>query len=281
MSTRRNLAIAAAILALLALIGIFTITGLTLHEVEEIEDSTCDYEESIACWDGNGCHASLRRRICREEGTAALTSTGTCTSANYVCENPTYPDGTCCNQNDFCFLDDPNKTCQQGQCVSTDPTLCKGFCTVDADCTDSAFPFPIYPTASSTTFCLNGACFAYVYAFSPVISPNDLLNRTTLAARNISSCIESSCFVFDIDGDIQVCQYAWTCSQLNGFSDQEIFTKKRGLLGSAQPLVHNFTLPGGGGRYSRGQYNEANAGLNARLTRFVDSIRATNAPTSA
>jgi len=275
--------IAVTVLFGMGLIAIIIMQGVTLHEVEEVEDATCPYSESSGCWDGNACHAPLKKLICPiVEGTASRSATTACTAANYVCENPVYPDGTCCNANDFCFLPDPNKTCQQGQCVSADPTLCKGYCLVDEDCTSSSWAFPIYESAATTTFCLNGACFAYVYAFN-AISPNDLLNRTTLAARNISACLETSCFISNVPdmGDVQICQFAWLCSQLNGFSDQT-GGKKRAILDSARaqqddnetdvPILHNFTLPGGG-RYTRGQYNEANKAMNAKLLAFVNSWR--------
>jgi hypothetical protein len=280
MSRRRNIAIGLGVLLGAALLALIIMAGITLHEVEEVETSVCPYQESLACWDGNACHAPLMKRICPiVEGNNQRTSLNpACAAANFVCENPAYADGTCCNQNDFCFLNDPNKTCQAGQCVSTDVTLCKGYCLTDDDCTTALIP--LYPSITNAfTFCLNGACFTYVYTDSNVITPNDLLNLTTMGARNISACLESVCFVLNFgEGDILICQFAWKCSQLNGFSDQS--RKKREIMEEAQQtrLLHNFTLPGGNGRYTRDQYRQANEALNAKLVQFVNSWRTTDQP---
>jgi hypothetical protein len=291
-----------------AIIGLLFVTGWTLHEVEEVEDTTCPVSEHISCSTGNACIAPNRRRICpqSEDGPRQPPDVNTtlgCSNPNYVCENLPYPDGTCCNKNDFCYRDDPFKTCQQGVCTSSDPTLCRGFCESDDDCIFSDTPFPIYDAADSTVFCAGGACFAYVQTLNPVNGPGDLLNMTTLLQRNTSACLEMSCFqMFAEDSctvfQFQYCQYAWACSRYNGLD-----VRKRDIAGAMAasqvrgktlpyvtsegvtvdvPVLHNFTLPGGG-RYSRQLYQQANAALNYRLGQFIASVDAkyTEAPTGA
>lgn len=298
-------------LLLAVIISFYFINGWTLHEVREVEEAICPVKEDLKCWTGNACIAPNMRQICTNGGDDGnplipdINTTLGCANPNYVCENLPYPDGTCCNKNDFCYRDDPFKTCQQGVCTSSDPTLCRGFCESDDDCIFSDTPFPIYDAADATVFCAGGACFAYVLSFNQVNGPSDLLNMTTLLQRNTSACLEMSCFQVFEENDcsvfqVQYCQYAWACSRYNGLD-----FRKRDLAGALQssggvrgkslpyvtsegvtvdvPVLHNFTLPGGG-RYSRQIYQQANAALNYRLGQFMTSIDAkynTDAPTGA
>lgn len=284
------------LLGALALVTLIGLAAAIFHEVHEQEEraETCLYSDSLSCWKGNACLASYKKLVCAasEEGGAAppdINSTYQCANPKYICETSPLPDGTCCNDRDFCYRDDPYKVCQNGQCTSADDTLCRGFCEVDSDCTQSETPFPFYPDAYSSTFCTGSACFAYVYAYNPVMSPMDLLDLSTLANRNISACLESACFIFTQQTDCslystQICQYAWTCSRYNG-----VIYRKRSISASIRnagvgqlvmengtvvdvPILHNFTLPGGG-RYSRAQYNQANAALNLKLAEFMRRIR--------
>jgi hypothetical protein len=183
---------------------------------------------------------------------------------SFVCSNPPLPSGACCNRNDFCYLPDPTKYCFNGQCISNNQTLCRGFCEVDTDCTvNSSAPIPIYPTAEPSFFCFHGACLGFVDSLSTVIVPTDLLNLTTQLAVNTSACLESSCTMFEGgEGAFTICQYAFRCSQLSGFSGGSV---KRGLEETLTAPLFNFTLPGGNARYTRAQYLQLNAELNVLL----------------
>jgi hypothetical protein len=276
-------------------VGTFITVVWTAVQTNNIAITEVPYKESLDCWTGNACLAPLKTRLNPDlPGMPAPAPGATCDTPDRVCVTPppVYPDGTCCNQNDFCYQADPNKICIRGQCVSGDPTLCRGFCEIDSDCTGSATPFPIYPTAEADAFCLNGACVALVSANPPVVSPNDLLNLSTMLAFNTSACLESSCFVFasgtgGTTTSTQICQYSWACSQLNGFYNQTVVSRKRSVTARAQliehlemddgtvvnvTMYHNFSLPGGSARYSRDQYWANNIALNQRLGAFLDSL---------
>ena len=274
------------IAALIVLLGI-NIANLVI--TDEVEQAVCEYKTSAKCWTGNACVAPLKKRICPirpgDDSNNNLIGNESCDSPDYVCDNTNfYPDGTCCNRHDFCYLDDPTKSCQQGVCVSQNATLCRGFCAVDTDCTvNASAPFPFFPTVETDIFCLNGACVAQAQAINPVQSPDDLLNLSTQDQRNISACLESFCFPVNISGPpAQICQYAWVCSQLTGYSDEvrkrEFYqsggdatggggdndTITRAPPSTNAPIRHNYRLPGGG-RYSGDQYRQANQQLNNHL----------------
>lgn len=271
---RRRWAIVLAVILGASLLALIIMEAIELYNLGRVQQAECPYQESLACWDGNACHAPFMKRVCPLEAPGSLSHghTAACAAANYICENPVYPEGTCCNQNDFCFLDDPNKTCQSGECVSTDPTLCKGYCTIDDDCANSPWPIPLYEAADQTVFCLNGACVYLVYART-IVEANDMLNETTQLFRNITACIESSCFVVNVDGeDLILCQYVWKCSRWYTFSDQT--KKKRDSMDSGTRILHNFTLPAGlSGRLNQEQYNHANEIMNTKLAEHLQSQR--------
>jgi hypothetical protein len=294
---------------LCAITTIGLLANLT-HEAEEAENAICTRSQDLSCWRGNACQTMTMSPICpnqldgRTPGGGSFNASNGCSNPIYECDTPKQlPDGACCNQNDFCYLDDPTKQCLSGQCISTNDALCRGVCEVDSDCIDSDTPFPFYPTVEADTFCAGGACFAYVFSPNTMSSPEDALNQTTLLARNVTACLEMACFIFTEQNDcallsFQVCQYVWACSRYTGFfkrkrdiADTVMASQQGGAVGQyvmengtviTVPIIHNFTLPGGA-RYSRAHFNQANADLNWHLASFLQQVQdaSTNAPTAA
>lgn len=173
---------------------------------------------------------------------------------DFLCKPPVaMANGSCCNQNDFCYTDDPNKRCVFGTCMSPDPTKCKGFCNDASDC---LVPVPINPEIGLTVQdCIQNSCVTVV---GPLISGNDpfaIVESDTLLDLNISHCLTASCVAFYVEGPPYLCFYYWTCApflvDLIRKRDMEAPSDKLPLL--------NFTLPG----LSNRQYLIVNQQLNA------------------
>jgi hypothetical protein len=145
-------------------------------------------------------------------------------------------DGSCCNRYDSCYLDDPGKKCFNGKCESSDTTLCKGYCTVDADCSPTLVP--LKPGLDyETTFCLYGSCATLIAQDIPVVSsPAAFLLEDTQAELNITSCLYSQCVSYEPAPET-VCLYTFNCAPF-------VFSKKRAALDSQTVQTLNFNYPG-------------------------------------
>jgi hypothetical protein len=79
------------------------------------------------------------------------------------CTSRRLPDGESCATTDHCYHDDTSRVCCTGTCVGN-RTLCKGYCTVDADC--DAYPLPLKTDSmfgvNVSTFCLAQSCVTLI-----------------------------------------------------------------------------------------------------------------------
>jgi hypothetical protein len=218
--------------------------------------SQCPYvEDGEHCFTGNACIAGLVTIAC--QGLAC---------APYSCEYKPLPDGSCCNFHDFCSLPDPSKKCLAGQCVSANVTLCKGFCTVDADC-NGTFGVPLLPgLLFGAAYCINNACVTVAQSQIPFVSCLDLLNVTTPVQRSIVACLESDRQTLEVSAGsyLETCYWNYACSQGVEFSQplrRRRFGEVTTTLEKAQ-LQRHF-LPAK--HWTSRQYLEVNEHFNQRL----------------
>lgn len=182
------------------------------HEVEEIEHHSCPrhmISDDLSCTDFNPCTTDIKSRIPRSLNVSCPSS--------YQCEHFEKPNGSSCDQTDFCYYDngDP-KQCIDGACVSSDATRCKGYCTQDTDC-QVTIPLTIDPySATRYDFCAYSACVTQLIVFQvDVTNALSLLdtNSGNLENLNISGCLDALCQRYDdYYGGYTVCLYKWKCA---------------------------------------------------------------------
>jgi hypothetical protein len=202
--------------------------GIIWHNTNTIETNICNPLKnavlSINCTDGNPCTTDRRIAIpttgCSGSG---VTINDTC--IQYACEHIPLADGACCNMNDFCYYDDPNKKCMLGNCI-TDPTLCKGYCVEEGSGPESIcndLPFITSDNMLSVAArCLNHSCVYTVIVEMYIADPYSLLavDPTNLTDFNITSCLLASCTYGYIDDYVgpdnynfySMCTFTYTCA---------------------------------------------------------------------
>ena len=216
-------------LALIILILAAAIMGVVIHmnkQANTIEQALCidcmAASANAVCNDFNPCTIDVVHPIM-----CPTPEHKTTTCASYSCTHINMSDGSCCNQQDFCYTNDPLKTCNNGICSSPDPTKCKGYCVSVLDCTEA----PIDPEISSEGECLNvvcmySSCVTQLCLTEPLADPMSVFNQTSLALMNESSCYEAVC-VTDYFINITYCQYQWKCAPFSGEAESEHPGRKR------------------------------------------------------
>jgi hypothetical protein len=191
-----------------------------IKEVQCQSDNTAIVSDD--CLTGNACQLGIKQRI--DTGCASSGDVGSSGEScqQYQCTSVPLETGSCCNRDDFCYFDDPNKKCYQGVCKSLDPTLCKGYCTTDADCRtpETQFPFQINDTAYNPAgpepyrrpVCIYNSCTQMVLFSGVTTDPLAMIypyNGDKLLF-NFSKCASVVCVpTFFPDN---VCAYTWNCA---------------------------------------------------------------------
>lgn len=241
------------------------------------QQTGCHGPDSLLCSDGNACTIDYLNPPCftewfrwpHQHWNSSVCHTRTCSHLPVA-------DGSCCNRRDFCYEDDPTKECQGGQCVSSNPLLCKGYCASDADCNPTLVPLAD-DLAFQSSFCTYGACTTLIGANIPIITdPNAFLLENTLAQRNVTSCLNAECVPFSFwSGNYSTtsaCIYWWKCSTFT-------FTRKRALEAEAEtpPVLLNFSF----GKHIRSGalYNQVAARISAQWFANLGTMAPTAAPT--
>lgn len=207
-------------------------------------DSTA--EESLDCNDGNACTVDIKQRIstgCKSSLSGQTDSDKAC--QQYQCSNVPLAAGSCCNRDDFCYFDDPDKKCYAGGvCKSTDPTLCKGYCTSYLDCQnpDTIFPLQIntstYPLDTQSS-CQYNSCTQYLITIGQFTDPISMIypNNGDMLLFNFSKCATVLCFQ-PIDY-LNICTFNWNCAPYVGDEFPPVLVKR----GEEDQLAINYSIP--------------------------------------
>jgi hypothetical protein len=179
--------------------------------------------ESDECNDGNPCTLDIKQRVntgcTRKLFVNQSAEDGAC--QEYQCTNVPLATGSCCNRDDFCYFDDPNKKCYNGVCKSLDPTLCKGYCEVDDDCRNEfkTIPLQINDTtyaAGYEPFCIFNSCTQFVSFNARFTDPLAMVYpyNGNLSLFNFSKCVNVVCYKPDLSGvsGFNTCLYTWKCA---------------------------------------------------------------------
>ena len=211
------------------------------HEVDEIvtwkTPLSTRGEVSIDCWDGNACSVDIKTRIsCPSQ----IPNTA-CDS--YECSHIQLADGSECNQNDFCYADDPLKTCVDGTCRSPNASLCLGYCDDNIPCCDLLDPSCVFPYKLNLLnpgevyhYCAYNSCVTLVISDVPIPDPANLFVNANIGDLNQSACIESVCTT-DFFNDITACLYQWACAPY-----VSVTNKKRAISSSTTLKIDNETI---------------------------------------
>ena len=205
-------------------------TWLNYGKINNIQEVlVCASKPSTSCSTGNACMVSEKQKRCPppdEEAHSHSASrvsgrhhwNNTC-SNQYFCTEPVrLADGSCCDEDDFCYLPDPKKTCQSGECVSKNYSLCKGSCTVDEDC--DAHPITLSPNLIGDTgsFCYWGSCITIATVAFNYPNPIDLLDTNTSDTKSTAGCVQGVCSLIGVVGADEFpyeCTFKWKCSAHN------------------------------------------------------------------
>lgn len=215
-------------LSLPTLIGVW----LNYGKINNIQEHlVCASKPSDRCATGNACLVSQKQKRCPvsdDDDHHHSHSSGarvggrhwnrTCSNEWFCTEPIKLADGSCCNEDDFCYLEDSTKTCQSGECVSSNYSLCKGACTVDEDC--ETHPITLSPNyiGESATVCYWGSCITTATVAYNYPNPKDLLDTNTSDTKSTAGCVSGVC---DLIGDVGVdefpyeCTFKWDCSKHN------------------------------------------------------------------
>jgi hypothetical protein len=235
----QNQVLLIVILILLGSAAICTYFVLSMTSAQQKAESMCPVEDPD-CFDFDPCHVCTKRQVCSawsgESDEGAFSPSGDDCGRQYTCDCRPVPNGTCCNQQDYCYLDDPNKRCVYGQCVSPNQTLCRGACPYTTglfEPCDAVIPIiefgGEYP--GSETFCLLASCvtlftvngeWAACDAFLETVSGN-------FTNKQIASCAECETYT-DPTAETTTCMCQWRCAPFGGFP----FGKKRVAAAAAQ-----------------------------------------------
>jgi hypothetical protein len=203
------------------------------NTTNSIEGDLCPSTTSVLCTDFNPCTLDLITPICGN-----ITNNGGGTSCqSFQCQNIPLANGSCCNGEDVCYFDDPNKACVFGTCKSPDPTLCKGYCIGNDSSNCPPLPFNINANLTTlvppVTSCLYSSCVTLFQFHSPIADPNSLLDKsdsTNITNLDIEACLEATCnsqldelnppppFITSF------CVFKWKCAP---YINVEVFEKKR------------------------------------------------------
>ena len=182
---------------------------------------------STSCFTGNACLVSQKQKRCplpddvhshsAKTGTRHWNST-TCSNQWFCTEPVKLADGSCCNEDDFCYLADSTKVCRSGECVSSNYSLCKGACSVDEDCETNPVPISANVNGVITRFCTYGSCITTIDTAYLYPDPFSALDTSSATNRSIAACLEAECVVTGQVGVDELpfqCTYKWICSKHN------------------------------------------------------------------
>lgn len=211
------------------------------HEVDEIvnlKTSELTYGEvSLDCSDQNSCTIDIKTRI------SCPSQIPDVACDSYGCSHIPLADGSECNQNDFCYADDPSKTCVEGTCRSRNSSLCLGFCDDNIPCCDLLDPSCVFPYKLNLLnpgevyhYCAYNSCVTLVISDVPIAEPMNLFVNANLGDLNQSACIEAVCTT-DFFDDITACLYQWECAPY-----VSVTNKKRAISSSATLKIGNETV---------------------------------------
>ena len=257
------------------LIGVIIIALLlegfsSLGELKKLEQlATCGFKESrLSCPITNACQVGLLKKMCnKREDHHHHHHHDHDKCDDYTCVIENLADGSCCDRNDFCNLEDPTKTCLGGQCISSNVTNCKGYCTNDTQCSVIPVPFLSFVPLFTGLFCYNNACFTLVGTYAPFNNPTQLLNLTTPQQRDVANCLSGQTVSFPSEGpSIPGAVFTWGCSSVSPY---EGFYRKRDLSVTTTdlPLVY-YRIPG---TFTADQYVALNTELNTIINALVAS----------
>lgn len=214
-------------LSLPTLIGVW----MNYQKTSHIEDVlVCASKPSASCFTGNACLVSGKQRRCpppEEESGHHHSSSAkvsgrhwnhTCSDSWFCTEPLKLADGSCCNEDDFCYLPDPTKVCRSGECVSSNYSLCKGSCAIDDDCSTYPVPISANVNADITITCNLGTCNTFVYSANPYPDPFSILNTTTSAQRSTAACLDATQLLvgeIGVDDVPYLYIFTWKCSKHN------------------------------------------------------------------
>lgn len=131
-----------------------------------------------------------------------------------ACRHLPVANGTCCNEEDYCYLSDEHKRCVDGRCVSPNLTLCKGYCTDVLNCSANAIPLIVSPLDVFPQ-CFFGSCVTTVIVAQTPVDPYALINVTSNDVRRLEGCLDAVC-VFNPNSFDYKCIYVWRCAPFNG-----------------------------------------------------------------
>ena len=217
------------LIVLFLLILLFAILGMTYtihvsHEVDELVEAdclTCQIQQSsILCTDFNPCSRDVLSPITCPN---INDGNGGTSCSSYRCDHYNLSEGSCCNDDDYCYRDDPLKTCTDGVCRSLDSTLCKGWCQDDSDCCNPAgptCPFPLFPALyhgaeSLRQMCVFHSCVTFFQVDEPIPDPMNLFQVNTYEEIQMQSCYEAICQP-DFINPLPACLYQWKCAPFIG-----------------------------------------------------------------
>lgn len=215
----RNVVINILICILGIVLSLFII-GFVFHiskDVHQIKQKSCSDTESSLCYRGNPCELALITYIGCDDCLTCRAPGSTCDK--FKCEYYPLANGSCCNKNDYCYTDDPNKACVFGDCKSTDITKCKGYC--NSTDYDENYPCPQIPLVLSggeevVSFCLYNSCVTQVVLEAVYLdNPFDLIdttNTSNLTGSNMKNCLLGSCEFTEFGS---VCVFTWKCAPYN------------------------------------------------------------------
>lgn len=220
----KNRSLGAAILALISFLLALALMGLAINSsrnADSIEGRLCTTTQSLLCTDFNPCTTDTITPISCTDFDNGLSS-----CVRYKCTHEPVSNGTCCSQQDTCYLEDPNKFCLYGTCVSANPYLCKGYCNSSDYTPGSCITIPTVSEVSLQTgsTCVFNSCVTQIAViFVDVTDPFALLDVHTgnLTNLNITSCLNAEC-TYDNLNDFSVCTYTFKCALYVDFTSSSI-----------------------------------------------------------
>lgn len=225
--------------------------------------------EDEACSDFDPCHVCVKRTLCAPPaGGQPVEECG----RDFYCDCRPVPNGTCCNEQDYCYLPDPEKRCVYGTCVSPNQTLCRGACPyntgTDTPCNAT---IPIlqfggeYP--ATETFCVLASCVTLFTVNGQWAQCDSFLDRTSSnVSRATAAC--AACQPFqDPTTQTTSCMCQWNCAPFGGFP---FGRRKRAAEQSDSNVTIYFPLPPS---LTYSEYSQLNAQLNNIVAQQVAALR--------
>lgn len=182
------------------------------NNAADMQNKICLNTQSLACTDFNPCTADFITPVSCNGFDNELEG-----CIQYKCVHVPVSNGSCCDQQDYCFLPNPNKACVYGTCLSPEPTECRGWCNTTEEGSANDCPdIPLTPTsngAAITTCTFNSCTYIVIISFVIISDPLSMIDTQTgnLTNLNISHCLVGYCTWDDVN-QFSVCTYNWACA---------------------------------------------------------------------